>query len=117
MARGRPRGSKNKSKQVDLFQEVKETEPCQIDTPVVVKKEDNSKPLRITGYCTCCGREIYSGLIHVSLSSITGNATWSRSCSVDKLTLCSECAKQLNEIVDKWIISKNPELKKPFCIS
>lgn len=117
MARGRPKGSKNEPEQVQLFQEVEEvkvssTNADEVEIPVEAKKQP-----KVNGYCTRCGKTIYSGVVNINLCALTGNATWSRACSVDKLTLCNECSKQLNEVIDNWIISENPKLKKPYHIS
>ena len=121
MARGRPKGSKNKPKQVQLFQETVETNVSEPETSVEVNlpavDTPKEKPIKVNGYCTRCGKAIYSGVIKINRCALTGNATWSRACSVDKLILCNECSKQLNEVVDNWVISENPKLKKPYHIS
>ena len=131
MGRGRPKGSKNKStiQKENVKQISKIEEPIQnslifltdindsvadniqtLEEKTTVKTAE--KPLKNNGICDCCNQPIYTTPINIPLTYLTGKASWHRNCKVDRLKLCSDCSKELNELVDNWIISKNKNLKK-----
>ena len=106
MPRGRPKGSKNIKKEiikVDITEETKNDEN---------QKVEKIKPVKSLGECQLCKSNIYSYPITIRLESITGKANWHRLCKFDKLLVCNNCAKELNDVIDKFCTKKNPELKK-----
>lgn len=133
MGRGRPKGSKNKSKTIstNLFTEDKNTteKPTLInqktdaetkdlaDTNIKTLEEETTKKTtvkipKIIGYCDKCHKPIYTSFINANLSHLTGKATWHRECSLDRLSLCSDCGAALNTLIDNWILKDNPQYKK-----
>lgn len=134
MGRGRPKGSKNRPKDALIFltndstkkEEVKTTEKT-LDLFIENKdlSEDNintteekiienkvEKPRKIVCTCDKCGKDIYSSPVVATLSSLTGKATWHRECSLERIRLCDSCGKELNDLIDNWILKDHPEYKK-----
>ena len=121
MPRGRPKGSKNKKivSKIDINsmssysnEEIKTYEKAinnkSILTPVYINLN------KTTRYATCelCGKEIKCQPITINLNHLTGKASWHRECNKDRFNICDECAKQLSDVVDKFIKTKNKELNK-----
>ena len=88
MGRGRPKGSKNKP------------------------KNTNTNIVAGTNKCDICNCLTDSSLIYIRLEGLTGKSTYHRDCRLDKLKICGKCANELNEVIDKFLIKKNPALKK-----
>ena len=133
MPRGRPKGSKNKSKitnnafifltqdQVEKPTEnpvnsgaiLNNFEEGNIITPEEEKiKKSPEKPRKIIGTCDKCKKDIYSSFFVANLSQLTSKASWHRECKLDRINLCSDCASELNSIIDNWILKDRPEYKK-----
>lgn len=62
--------------------------------------------------CDLCNCGIDCSPCNVRLNDLTGCANWHRNTSVNKLCLCNKCAKELNEVIDNFIINKNKRLNK-----
>ena len=113
MPRGRPKGSKNKkniievtTSKVDIFEEKESTEiPIATITSIV----ETIKP---KAHCDLCGDSIYSQGNYINLNILTSKASWHRNCSKDKLCLCNNCVKELNNLIDTFILQRNPKLNK-----
>lgn len=88
MPRGRPKGSKNKKN-------------------IQTTPQNNN-----TNKCDVCNKFSDSSLIYIRLEGLTGKATYHRDCKKDNLKICGQCAKELNEVIDKFLIKKNPALRK-----
>ena len=133
MPRGRPKGSKNRPKDVsqNLFTEDKiNTQKTTINTQKIIEEtkdltdaniktlvEEENKKLpqktpNILGYCDKCHKPVYSSFITANLSHLTGKAIWHRDCNLERLNLCSDCGAALNSIIDAWILKDNPQYKK-----
>lgn len=114
MPRGRPKGSKNHSKveivKQDITQEVIEKKT------VITTEEKITKPLKINAHCDLCNAPIRSSPYRVQLQSLTGKASWHRVCKLEKLLICESCAQELSDTIDKFILKKNPALKKEFIL-
>lgn len=73
------------------------------------KKSDSKLKLNT---CMICNKEYDSSLIRIKLESLTGKSNFHRECKIDTLDICPKCALELSNIVDKYIIKKNPSLRK-----
>ena len=115
MPRGRPKGSKNKSKitTTPLFtadlqpQDTAEKEP---EAQVSAKIPSVNKQSYYT--CMICEQQRGGGPIVVNLSLSFGRANYYRETKPDRLHICPECANELNKLVDSWILKQNPKLSK-----
>ena len=76
------------------------------------KDKHSTKQNKVIAVCDLCNKEIFITPILARLDSITGKASWNRNCSTDKLVLCTDCAKSLNDLIDNFVIKKNPNLNK-----
>lgn len=108
MGRGRPKGSKNKVKSSGLIQNNLFNSVPNISVAPVINKSNSN----VQANCDLCGAEIYCTPTKVSLSLLTGKASWHRDCKLDRFELCSRCAEELNSVVDNFILTKNPNLNK-----
>lgn len=106
MPRGKPKESKNKVIKQDITIE----KDIIIEQPKIIEKKD--KILKVNYNCDLCNSPIYSSPYRIQLQNITGKAPWHRDCKVEKLQICDNCAKELNDIIDKYILKKNPSLSK-----
>ena len=55
--------------------------------------------------CNRCHKKIVSGEKNINLTYLTGMAPWHRKVSLDRVCLCNECSKELNELIDNWLIN------------
>lgn len=108
MPRGRPVGSKNKVKndveitKVDITEEVVKTS----------EKPKKEKELKVKCYCNLCNSPIYSSPYTARLQDLTSKANWHRNTKIETVCMCDKCAKELNTMIDNFIIKKNPSLSK-----
>ena len=128
---GRPKGSKNKKtlelQKAFIFQTKENVTQTPTETPsdLNISNEDNVttveekksvktaiKPGKTYEVCDKCKTNIYCSPIRINLSHLTGQATWHRRCKLDQLKLCNACAKELNELIDNWILKDHPEYIK-----
>lgn len=121
MPRGRPRGSKNKTtlEKMNLL-DIPEISPpptsvvkdtnIENKTPVV---QDVATPaVKVSYVCEICGGPIYSNPCILHIGRITGKAEYFREASSTKLSSCYKCSKELSDMIDKWLLKKNPKLMK-----
>ena len=122
MPRGRPKGSKNKTTLAKMnlleISEVSTPPP----TPVVKESiPETSKPVvqdvatpvvKVSSICQICGSPIYSSPCILHIGRITGKAEYFREATSTKLSVCYNCSKELSDVIDKWLIKKNPKLMK-----
>ena len=117
MPRGRPR--KN-----PLPVEDKVTEPVK-ETPK--EKEKGKEDKLPKGYefltqaqydklseCNRCHKKIISGEKNINLTYLTGMAPWHRMVSLDRVCLCGECSKELNELIDNWLVDNGKGVKVKY---
>lgn len=76
------------------------------------RKTDITEDKRVNCYCELCNSPIYSSPTRILLYSLTGKASWHRECSAEKLSICNECSSELNNLIDNFILEKNPSLRK-----
>lgn len=110
MPRGRPR--KNP---LPVETEVKSpvkapAKETQQEAPDKSKKEKEDKFPK----CDRCHKKIVSSERRINLTYLTGMATWHREVSLDKVSLCFDCCKELNKIIDDWLIDKGKGVKQKF---
>lgn len=118
MPRGRPKGSKNKSTLakmnilespvVETIVEVTDTTNKKEPTPVV-KKDLVSK---YSYCCEVCERTFPGSPNPIDFMRLTGKADYYRESRSRKLYVCNECALELSDVVDRWLLKKNPKLRK-----
>ena len=109
----RRKGSKNKPKTSlvnsnELFN-IKEPE-ASIEPQV--EEAEEIKKYKYSSFCELCNKEIYCSPVKLTLSIITGKSSYNRDCKKDILSVCDNCAKELSSLVDKFILDKNPSLRK-----
>lgn len=121
MPRGRPKGSKNKTtlEKINLL-DIPEVSPP--PTPVVKEtyKEDNTAvvqdvatpAVKVSSICEICGSPIYANPCILHIGRITGKAEYFREATSTKLSVCYNCSKELSDLIDKWLVKKNPKLMK-----
>lgn len=121
MPRGRPKGSKNKTtlEKMKLL-DIPEVSPP--PTPVVKEtyKENNTAvvqdvatpAVKVSSSCEICGSPIYANPCILHIGRITGKAEYFREATSTKLSVCYNCSKELSDLIDKWLLKKNPKLMK-----
>lgn len=121
MPRGRPKGSKNKTtlEKMNLL-DIPEVSPP--PTPVVKEKptenstavvQDVATPaVKVSSICEICGSPIYANPCILHIGRITGKAEYFREATSTKLSVCYNCSKELSDLIDKWLLKKNPKLMK-----
>lgn len=127
----RPKGSKNKKtlerEKQTLFEIVeKPPEKAMIfvtktknseedNIPIVEEKKSSiepSKPRKVMVICDKCHKDIYCSPITINLSHLLGQASWHRDCKLERINLCTDCGRELNTLVDKWILKDNKDYYK-----
>lgn len=118
MPRGRPKGSKNKSTLakmniletpvVETTVEVTDTTDKKDPTPVV-KKDLVSK---YSYCCDVCEKTFPGSPNPIDFMRLTGKADYYRESRSRKLYVCNDCALELSDVVDRWLLKKNPKLRK-----
>lgn len=121
MPRGRPKGSKNKTtlEKMNLL-DIPEVSPP--PTPVVKETykendtavvQDVATPaVKVSSICEICGSPIYASPCILHIGRITGKAEYFREANSTKLSVCYNCSKELSDMIDKWLLKKNPKLMK-----
>lgn len=123
MPRGRPPGSKNAVtlEKVNILQEEKSVveevkiKKVDITEPSVSTEEVAEKPkkeIKVKCYCSLCNSPIYSSPYTARLQELTSKASWHRKTKIETVCMCEKCAKELNTMIDNFIIKKNPSLSK-----
>ena len=64
--------------------------------------------------CDRCHNKIISGEKNINLTYLTSMASWHRDVEKDRITLCSDCAKELNGLIDKWLINDGKGIKSKW---
>lgn len=118
MPRGRPKGSKNKSTLakmniletpvVETTVEVTDTTDKKDPTPIV-KKDLVSK---YSYCCDVCEKTFPGSPNPIDFMRLTGKADYYRESRSRKLCVCNDCSLELSDVVDRWLLKKNPKLRK-----
>ena len=116
MPRGRPKGSKNKGTLMKMNLLDDAPEKTTEETPVVqeekkpeVKKEFTSK---YSYCCDVCEKTFPGSPNPVDFMRLTGKADYYRESRSKNLYICNDCALELSDVVDRWLLKKNPKLRK-----
>lgn len=64
--------------------------------------------------CDRCHKKIISGEKNINLTYLTGMAPWHRRVSLDRVCLCGDCSKELNEMIDDWLINEGKGVKEKY---
>lgn len=116
---GRPKGSKNKStiekelssqvetvnNPVDNVDKIENVEKVEVEVKPRGKQKEYPK-------CDRCGKEIYCEPWKIDTNMLTGKAEYWRNIP-RRLNICSECAEELSDLVEKFFLEKGI-LKKNF---
>lgn len=121
MPRGRPKGSKNKTT-LEKMNLLDITEVSPPPTPVIkdkpienstaVVKDVATLAVKVSSVCEICGSPIYASPCILHIGRITGKAEYFREATSTKLSVCYNCSKELSDLIDKWLLKKNPKLMK-----
>lgn len=117
---GRPKGSKNKSTVAKIKTEGEKkitnapetTNPTETTEVKKVPKTD-SKPISAKYECELCGKPIYGSPRIIRCTELTGFALYYRSIQ-DQYKVCTECGKEFNDMVEKWLIKKGAKLRAGY---
>lgn len=90
-----------------------EITPTEIDTILPEPKIGTKKSTKTYTRCERCGDEIYCEPRRIDTNLLTGMADFHRA-TPRYVKLCDKCCKQLNDIVDDWLLKGKcgNELKK-----
>ena len=114
---GRPKGSKNKSTvaKIKTESEKKTTNAPETTEATEVKKvpKADSKPISAKYECELCGKPIYDSPRIIRCTELTGFALYHRSIQ-DQYKVCTECGKEFNDMVEKWLIKKGAKLRAGY---
>ena len=114
---GRPKGSKNKSTVAKTKTENKKKATNTQETPETteIKKvpKADSKPISAKYECELCGKPIYGSPRIIRCTELTGFALYYRSIQ-DQYKVCTECGKEFNDMVEKWLIKKGAKLRAGY---
>lgn len=120
MPRGRPKGSKNKT----TLEKMNLLDIPEVSPPIPIVKEtykenntavvqDVATPaVKVSSICEICGSPIYANPCILHIGRITGKAEYFREATSTKLSVCYNCSKELSDLIDKWLLKKNPKLMK-----
>ena len=87
-----------------------------IENPPEAEKKDISSKVKKNNVpvCSRCGKEIKTSVYRLNLTYLTGGiASWHRYTAEDKPILCKDCAIDLSNVIDKWLIEGGAETKFP----
>ena len=122
MPRGRPKGSKNKTTLAKMnlldipdspVKEDVEDKPREEQHNSTDIAQDVARPsVKVSSYCQICSSPIYSSPCILHIGRITGKAEYFREATSNKLSVCSKCSTELSDVIDRWLLKKNPKLMK-----
>ena len=117
MPRGRPR--KNPIPSTEISESVNKSANKSVNDTKESKLPEGYEFLTQAKYdalsvCDRCHKKIISGERNINLTYLTGMAPWHRMVSLEKVCLCGDCAKELNMLVDNWLINEGKGVKKKY---
>ena len=90
---------------------VKEVSSETTKTEVEVETANKSRPKKDdTPRCVCCKEPVYSGR-RLNLSLLTTLASYHFAVDEMQPYICSRCASDLGEVINKWLIKHGAEVK------
>lgn len=116
MPRGRPRknplpneaNTKSNTKASTKANPPDDVEDISTDNNSKAKKEDKSQ------YCERCHNKLVFSERKINLTYLTCMATWHRDVNVDKVSLCYDCCKELNKLIDDWLLNKGKGVQSKY---
>ena len=117
MPGGRPKGSKNKSTLAKMNI---------LETPIVSTSEkvsEESKPEVVSEpkkeiaprnafVCEICKATVIGSPYSLDFIRLTGKPDYHREARSSRMLVCNKCSKELSDVVDRWLLKKNPDLRK-----
>lgn len=114
--------NKQEKEKVILKASKKDSTRDRIDSDTVeIKKDTSSKEpkkrakktteIKPTCQCEICGKDIFSEPRKIDFNMVTGMAEYWRD-SRRYIKSCDDCCKELNKVIDNWVLGKNPNLCK-----
>ena len=100
-----------KDKEEPVTVTVKE-EPAVVDEIKQEKQELNLDTIKYRFTCEICEKVYPGSPILLDFVRVTGKADYYREARSAKLHACNNCCNELSDYVDKWLLKKNPKLKK-----
>lgn len=90
---------------------VKEVSSETTKTEIEVETANKSRPKKDdTPRCVCCKEPVYSGR-RLNLSLLTTLASYHFAVEEMQPYICSRCASDLGEVINKWLIKHGAEVK------
>ena len=113
MPRGRPRKNPIPSTETSepVNKSVKETKESKLPEEYGFLTQAKYDALSV---CDRCHKKIISGERDINLTYLTGMAPWHRMVSLEKVCLCGDCAKELNMLIDNWLIDGGKGVKEKY---
>lgn len=75
------------------------------------KRAKKTTEIKPTCQCEICGKDIFSEPRKIDFNMVTGMAEYWRD-SRRYIKSCDDCCKELNKVIDDWVLGKNPNLCK-----
>ena len=75
------------------------------------KRAKKTTEIKPTYQCEICGKDIFSEPRKIDFNILTGMAEYWRD-SRRYIKSCGDCCKELNKVIDDWLLDKNPNLCK-----
>lgn len=117
MPRGRPKGSKNKSTLAKMnILEAPIAPSCEkvLEEPlpeVVVEPKKDVAP-KNSFVCEICRQTVVGIPYSLDFTRLTGKPEYHREARSSRMLVCNKCSKELSDVVDAWLLKKNPGLRK-----
>lgn len=117
MPRGRPKGSKNNSTLAKMnILETPITPSCEKVSeepkPEVVSESKKEIAPKNSFVCEICKETIIGSPYSLDFIRLTGKPDYHREARSSRMLVCNKCSKELSDVVDRWLLKKNPDLRK-----
>ena len=117
MHRGRPKGSKNKSTlaKMNILETpiVSTSEKVSEESrPEVVSEPKKEITLKNAFVCEICKETVIGSPYSLDFIRLTGKPDYHREARSSRMLVCNKCSKELSDVVDRWLLKKNPDLRK-----
>lgn len=117
MPRGRPKGSKNKSTlaKMNILETpiVSTSEKVSEEyKPEIVSEPKKEIALKNAFVCEICKETVIGSPYSLDFTRLTGKPDYHREARSSRMLVCNKCSKELSDVVDRWLLKKNPDLRK-----
>lgn len=65
-------------------------------------------------FCDRCHEKIISGEKNINLTILTAMASWHRDVNKDRICLCTNCAKELNKVIDEFLLNNGKGMESKW---